>query len=835
MTGCFPLSSRRCSLTLHVARVFALLFLGLAACSDDDDDTADAGAGDGDGDADGGEVPVACGNRIVEGDEECEGVVGCAAGEACTASCTCEARASRPPTSQDLIERDLAEGTIDYATSLMYRVWALFSAPELPEAYDGEGSSGEDNYLFLELSNVRGSLPDEVEQAIAPYLARPDDPASIWSQSFAEIGGGPQAETPRCPANAQGQADWRSNGTEHFVVWSCGGGVNGPDDLASARDVTGRILEQAWTAMVGTLPEPHPDNFPNGPDPRGRIDAYILKPNECRWRNNRCVTIPSTALAAAVVATPCGSAGGGPLTSSGYILVDAAKVPAAAPSLATPSAFRYTAAHELFHVISYGMNLEAQGGTCVPRPQLPEEPLRSWLTEASAEWAPFVFFPDDAPFRRTGWFSDFQRFRDNATTGLHATDEDHEYEAFMYPFFVQEESGLLMFDVWIDSQGARTREGLDDRLNALFPFGDHFRDFSVRNFNRDLPGSPIPDAHSGFDDALPFGGTDYESWIVQPPLTLTAPITDLGLPLSIAPLAMQTELVRVRPEARSVRIDATALGAAGHLSLDALVKVNGEWSRRRLGAPLLEFCRDDEVDDIDELYLIFSNFDHHRGAKIDGDALVTTRTSCPGGWSGTIRYVMTLEDHYVDAQPAGTTVYDRSERDEQLWTVTGTRLVRPPGAPEGYEIETVDTSWHGSLINSLSTSFTDEDCGTSTTTEGGSGSGDSNTPFSVAPMGPGRYALQPTTAPYSYDVTIDVQHDPCEGPSSSKSRIQQVLEAHTIVLSIPELAQLVEDPADPGHFHGTGTFTHDVLPEPGGGESVFDISAEWDLRRTPLE
>src|SRR6188474_3697619 len=47
------------------------------------------------------------------------------------------------PSSQNLIATDLAAGTIDLATSLQLRAWALFGDARLPERYDGGGSSGE--------------------------------------------------------------------------------------------------------------------------------------------------------------------------------------------------------------------------------------------------------------------------------------------------------------------------------------------------------------------------------------------------------------------------------------------------------------------------------------------------------------------------------------------------------------------------------------------------------------------------------------------------------------------------------------------------------------------
>ena len=83
-----------------------------------------------------------------------------------------------PPSSGALIADALAAGTIDYPTSLEYRMWALWGDAQLPDAFVGSGSSGEDEGLFLELRDAYAGLPAAAQVKLAPYLLRPDDPAS---------------------------------------------------------------------------------------------------------------------------------------------------------------------------------------------------------------------------------------------------------------------------------------------------------------------------------------------------------------------------------------------------------------------------------------------------------------------------------------------------------------------------------------------------------------------------------------------------------------------------------------------------------------------------------
>ena len=86
-----------------------------------------------------------------------------------------------PPSSQSLIAADLEAGTISQAQSLLYRAWALFWDPRLPERYDGAGSVGEDNGLFRDIAAVLPTLPADQAAELEPFLLRPTDPRSAFS------------------------------------------------------------------------------------------------------------------------------------------------------------------------------------------------------------------------------------------------------------------------------------------------------------------------------------------------------------------------------------------------------------------------------------------------------------------------------------------------------------------------------------------------------------------------------------------------------------------------------------------------------------------------------
>ncbi|HEY3498114.1 MAG TPA: hypothetical protein VGK73_25625, partial [Polyangiaceae bacterium] len=519
--------------------------------------------------------------------------------------------------------------------------------------------------------------------------------------------------------------------------------------------------------MAGPFASPLPDDYTVGPGRQSRTDIYILETNQCRMRGGFCTPIPKKTLAAAAPATPCLREGGGPLISSAYLVVGADQLPVAGGD---PAKFRYIMAHEFFHAASFRVNFEAQGGTCGEAgPDLPPDEVRSWLTEASAEWSSFAFFQADDQERRTELFRRYQLLRDSNKDGLHATLGSLPYQAYLYPLFVQEENGedpQKVLDFWKTSQGARNQVDLDDHLNARFPFADHFRDFAVRNFNRDLPGDPVMTPHSAYDPALPFDAP-MRSFVPEPAPEIGAPFV-LRLPLGIAPLAAETHHYYLRDEVRSLRIDATGVANTEHLSLDAIVKVGDAWRRERLPGPIYEFCRSDEDDDISELYVIFSNFDRTREGRVEGEYEIQSRTFCPGGWSGTIHARTIVSETMDETTSAGRTVIDDYEQEDHYWTVIDTVLNSPPGAPPGFENERLETHWTATYTNRALTTYTDERC-TSVFASNSTGSGSGATPFDTIASGTGAFGLTPVTLGKEFAISGTTSSSTCDASGSDET------------------------------------------------------------------
>jgi hypothetical protein len=787
-------------------------------------------------------APPICGNGIVEAGEACDVAAGCPAGQRCSAICTCVAGPPAPNDSAALIAEALAAGRIDYFTSLLYRASLFVGDGRLPAEYDGDFTVGEDTALFLEVSRLWGTLTAAQQQQLLPYVARPNDPASVYSTPaalplFGDDGEDllPAGSSPpiQCPPVA-GQPtvpDWRYTGTAHFVVWSCGTGDPTTDDHAGKRQAVAALAEQVWALEVPSMGPPREDDFPFDPDNQKRIDIYLVPLNACiqRGPTGVCAALKSErAIAAAVPDSPCDNSRGA-LTSSGYILMRLDLVPGAPPAAGAAAVkARSDFAHEFFHLLTYGLNLDAQGGGCRNRIFTGAVAGRtSWLTEASATWAEWAYTPGDNPEYRHDRFSDYQQrvpmsdsLLDNDIFG---PGGNPAYEAFTYPLFLSQEAGNRMAfeDFWkTAARGARTREALDDALHGRWSFDRYFRDFAVKMFNDTLPGNPIAPLLGALDMAVP---PDLPPVNMLQEIALPAGTIDFPFHVALAPLAAQYQPITVPDTTRWVDVDMTAAGPA--LTMDAIVNVRGTWERRRPLGARLTFCREDERDDIGELYLVIANTAHAEGARADADYEVKMRVACPGsltGWFRTER--LTTSNHsYSD-----DTVSDY-QRLTETWTLGREGTMDFGG---GVSLPTVDAHWSAQFEhhNSLRTAL-DGPCQSQVTlqTSDGTGSGAHVTPMTVSDLPGGGIILQPASANGgSLNAPITFRAESCDGmvftDTDDDNKVYESLPAVSTYL------QLMPEMGSPGRYRGSRVLLHSETPRMGGSDLV-DWVLTWDITR----
>ncbi|MEY2567514.1 MAG: hypothetical protein QOE35_2043 [Actinomycetota bacterium] len=506
--------------------------------------------------------------------------------------------------SQEIIAADYHAGKITYSQYVLYRAYALFWDPRLPAAYDGIGSSGEDD-LFTEASQHFGLLDADTQAKLAPFLERPASPQGYG-----------------CPLTDNGQSvSWIDSGTAstHFKVWSCATN-GGADDINTVVGILdGLYPEMADPAGMGP-PVPDSGTADDGGDPR--IDVYLLDTVPSRERAGRQQAIDGATIAAAAPDGPfVGS------TASSYLMIGR-------PRLGDHDGIRRALIHQFFHSLEYAHNYAIK---TVDPGQTP------WFFEAAAAWAEATFFPAGSAGVHGDYFgAGFRNAPDLAleipfaATGSTA-QQLHPYWAYLWPFFMQQEAGgdpNAVADTWSAVEGASDWNAFHAAIDAQLPYATSFRDFAVRNLNLDL-GPAFEPHYRELDPNFPDD--------IGPPLVADLDVTAPGTATvqlggggghGLAPLSAQYDRVTISdPQTTVLSIDFTGIGSDADITVMTQSSDTGEWTRRDLvPGDRLELPFSGHDGPVAATYVIIDN--HQREPD----------WSKPGGGVVTGSYTVTTED-----------------------------------------------------------------------------------------------------------------------------------------------------------------------------------------------
>ena len=465
-------------------------------------------------------------------------------------------------TSTELIATALQARDIDEPTSLLYRTWAQFNEPALPEVYRG-AREPHDLGLFVELTDGLDELPDDVRSQVEPYLRRPSDPDSAFSAGGADEP--PGLRSPAGPARhatavagrecAEGW-DSLADDAMPFRVWAClDGGVEAAVD--AQLDVLA-VLEEHSGDMIGGMGPPREDDpaydTPNRQADE-RTDFYVLPRG---WIGPDRLGGPESIGAAQWALTiPSYPRVGG--AAPGYVLLDAG-------TLGNDDLLAHIVVHELFHVLQFAHHYDLDS---------------RWFYEASAVWAEVHYLPATSASVHERYLSPLQ----NSSLPLHAErPTDHPYAAYLWPLFMQQQAGAdAIFATWADLESAPAEAPASAVLDAIdrqVDVGASFGEFAMRLFNATVPGDPIRPRFVDLDPNFPDG---------QTPQGSTATLGDDPLRLDhsrIPGLGYRYTQVEVPGSAEApvlVRARGDLAAGSGEAIVESLVRsTSGDYRRQRI-------------------------------------------------------------------------------------------------------------------------------------------------------------------------------------------------------------------------------------------------------------
>lgn len=512
-------------------------------------------------------------------------------------------------TAQELIAKALEDGLIDYPTSLAYRGYAFWGDDRLPEELWGIGSANEDQALTREVEALGDDIPDGLRAVLGSLVVRPSDARSIANRQLDEgdaIAAAPGSDGSlavrppsrmrfaRCP----GDLGWRGERADASIRLKFWAVCDGNEEAALNTAIV--FARTIWIPMTQYMGEPIPDDGTGGDD---AIDIYLMTPGIAA--RHRGGVISPDALAATSRADPRLGR-----RSSAYVLMPRAGVGS--------DTWKQALIHELFHVLQNRHNTEVM---FQPAPGGWSE---WWFTEASATWAEAKFGPTRRREMPHGWrFAPFQRTASDTSLNVSHPD-DHMYDAYVWPLFMQQEKGAdVIRRAWdlVESVGPGDFDHADRVLDGIVSFETRFREFAVRMLDKQLPGDPIAPRLQVVDAETPID--------VPPPVEARSrlapvPIKEMGhvIPERLEWLTATYIKLDPHPDSRQVTLDFRKLRPARDLDVDLLVLLDGAqqvWTRRRVGPnERVRYCFDKPDQDVAEMYVILSNHQKRAGATIFG-------------------------------------------------------------------------------------------------------------------------------------------------------------------------------------------------------------------------
>lgn len=355
------------------------------------------------------------------------------------------------PPSDDLIDGAVTRGEIDADTALVYKVYAAFADPRLPQQYRGDDRDVRDSMIMAEVNARFDSLPAQTQSLLAPFLLPPSAPGSWLEQREAGAQAGAGVQGPA--AITWGKAPAVGN---KAVVWYHHAG-----DQAIAEGIAQILTADVWPKLTGLMGrEPKSDGLltrNNGGD--GRFDVYLV--------HFPPPTDPDKGwLAGQAPAYDPRQSGGqaGCQETPSYVLLD---------SRLEDKVLKSTLVHEFMHAIQWTFPVKV--GCMYPGEY-------AWFAEASATWAEHYVYKG---FQTEQEYAKY--FLDKPYLPLEdKSGKSHVYGAYLWPFYLTQGQSApsrptVIRSIWEAFKDNTSLEAIDKSIPGGFK--QQWAGFVLRNWN----------------------------------------------------------------------------------------------------------------------------------------------------------------------------------------------------------------------------------------------------------------------------------------------------------------------------------------------------------------
>lgn len=528
-----------------------------------------------------------------------------------------------------LIDKALAEGTIDAEMALTYKVFADFHDPRLPARFRGDDTAKLESTGIMALAREFDNLSSSTQETLVSFLVPPAYAGSWYN---------PVQEDPTAQSElgviAPGQictqrglsGNWTHlpDGALGFRVWHP---IQAPQDVIDEAYAVQAEMDRVWplvTDLMGRVPLSDLGMACNGGT--GLIDIFIYK----YIPNDRYPDRPFAAPMKGSCPTP------------GYIVwPEAGLAGGGLPNIA----------HELMHLVMFSY------AHCVPNHI--QHPIAQWVIDYTDPFAE----PGGAGELNFEQFS-AEYFLNSPELPLTVDPDGRDYGMYLWPFYIANKVGVEKIPAIVDRIGSGTDPF--QVLDNVLPGGlaERFNEFALYNWNQ----APV-DFYKQWD-AQKLGITNVKNSALRTVhVNLNGTFAQrYALDVNIPPLsARYYRFVFDDPSARSVIFTNGLTPNASQASLQFLAhSAGGGWEIIQGNATHGRsfFCQDDPAKKIDELIVILTNTNWQDPAYVPqtnnlGVFLEANKTGCLR-WEGTAEVTETRSNGMVYSHRATDLVLEFS-------------------------------------------------------------------------------------------------------------------------------------------------------------------------------
>jgi hypothetical protein len=516
--------------------------------------------------------------------------------------------ASGSPSSVELIDQAVKTGTISAEQGLIYKVFAAFSDPRLPNQYIGAGIGRDGDGIIAEVTAQAraGTLSAGAIQTLTPFFVPPDHTGSWYEfQSGTDAQADGVTATPVPP-------EWLSltsanNKVKVYYLSTDAAGAANAVKLKAAIDA--KIWDKL-TGLMGRAPLP---------DQTGFLRIYLWD----SYVDSDGTLVPfNTTTLGITVGTDCDQAP--------TVIYLPSTLP---PGDETHAGMIQYATHEMMHAIQFGGTIQNCGDY-------------SWLKEATATWAEdFVYKDANSEWGVASGYLDHPDYFLDDSANL------HDYGAYLLPYFLthQFNDNSIIKKMWDNAatepnsylavKHALPAEWQDYFWGAFLatlwnkaPFGEYYNK-ADKLVSTVKPASNQVISAAGGEQIIPLndnfvtGGIRFDHFTVASNVHSLTILNGLGKKLSKGP----ADLVYTTDGDQIYLADDLSDEDAAGTTLVVLMKIAGhDWQSITMGLGSIQTeshttCIDAQGS-IEELVVIQSNgdFDHPDTRTISPKGLPTT-------------------------------------------------------------------------------------------------------------------------------------------------------------------------------------------------------------------